>query len=82
MGATRRKGDWIIGSGQGTMTKKVGMAMVMKKLIVTILVIVSVCKHMKFAGANPQTAFIWQQCVNGEYRDGSTFQRNLNNVLE
>jgi len=61
------------------------MATEMKSLIGNVLFIVTLCTGMRSAVADPETATVWSDCGNSgkyEYRNGSAFQLNLNNVLE
>jgi len=61
------------------------MATEMKSLIGCVLLIVSLCTNMRLAVADPETPTVWSNCGNSgkyEYRNGSAFQLNLNNVLE
>jgi len=64
------------------MTAEVGMAMEMKQLIMTVLVIVSVCTLTHFAAADPETTTVWSSCGSREYRNVSAFKLTLNKVLE
>jgi hypothetical protein len=58
------------------------MAMKMKTLISTMLLTVSVCMRMPLSGADPYITTVWRGCGISEYRNGSAFQSNLNQVLE
>jgi len=77
----------LVGPSRGTNAKEeeVGMATEMKSLIGNVLFIVTLCTGMRSAVADPETATVWSDCGNSgkyEYRNGSAFQLNLNNVLE
>eukprot|EP00253_Pinus_taeda_P026691 PITA_26691 len=66
-------------------TKKLGLAMAMKHLTGSILIILCLCTSIRFAAADPETSTVWSNCGesgNYTYKNGSAFQVNLNKVLD
>eukprot|EP00253_Pinus_taeda_P017587 PITA_17587 len=62
-------------------TKKLGLAMAMKHLTGSILIILCLCTSIRFTAADPETSTVWWKCGNYIYTNGSAFQLNLNKVL-
>lgn len=58
------------------------MMMKMKTLVNTILLTVYLGMCMPLSGADPYITTVWSGCGTSEYGNGSTFQSNLNQVLE
>eukprot|EP00253_Pinus_taeda_P013193 PITA_13193 len=74
----------LLRPGRGT--KNVGIAMAGKyDLMGSVLIILSLCKCIRFAAADPEISMVWSNCGesgNYTYRNGSAFQLNLNKVLD